>query len=78
MHVQNTLFHHFCVYTDSFLVFAPELPYYWLDVISLPWAKRHIIHINKKEMMFKSNKLRSTMFCLCSDKVNLPFCHGLC
>lgn len=71
MYVQNTLFHHFCVCTDNFLFCAPELPYYWLDVISLPWAKRHITRINKKGMMFKSNKLRNTIFCLCSGKENL-------
>lgn len=73
MHVRNTLFHHVCVFTDRFLVCAPELPCYWFYVISLPWTKRHIIHINKKGMMFKSNKLRSTTFCLCFDKVNLPW-----
>lgn len=73
LHVRNTLFHHVCVCTDTFLFCAPELPYYWFYVISLPWAKRHIIHINKKGMIFKSNKLRSTTFCLCFDKVNLPW-----
>lgn len=70
MHVRNTLFHHVCVFTDRFLVCAPKLPYYWFYVISPPWTKRHIIHINKKGMMFKSNKLRSS---LCFDKVNLPW-----
>jgi len=57
MRVQNKLFHHFCVCMESSLACAPELPYNWVGVISLPWAKRQIIHSNKKGMMFKSNKL---------------------
>lgn len=74
VYVQNILFHHFCECPDSFLVCAPELLYYWLDVINLPWAKRRIIHINKKGTVFNSNKLSSTIFCLIFDKVT---CHAL-
>lgn len=74
MCVQNILFHHFCECPDNFLVCAPGLLYYWLDVINLPWAKRDIIY-TKKGVMLNSNKLSSTKFSLFSDKVT---CHASC
>lgn len=72
MHVQNTLFHHFYVCTYSFLFSASEPPCCWFDVISLTWTKRYIIHIYEKSMNFRSKKLGNTIFCVCSDKINLP------
>lgn len=72
MHVQNTLFHHFYVCTYSFLFSASEPPCCWFNVISLTRTIRYIIHIYEKSMNFRSKKLRNTIFCVCSDKVNLP------
>lgn len=72
MHAQNTLFHRFCVCTYSFLLCASELPCCWFNVISPKWTKRYIIDIYEKTVNFRSKKLRNTIFCVCSDKVNLP------